>query len=135
MSLWESELLSFIDRCSIGAFERPSEAIRTMVQIIDDAPDHIAPLISPRAEPQRIDALLDIDAPVSAAMELIGPLCGILVSQSPIGAASGLVKIVDEIEEANFFAADPAVALMGAYGTALISVLAHIRETAVPNNI
>ena len=134
MSLWETQLMSFIDRCSIGGFDSPSEAVVTMAKIIDEAPDHIAPLIYPRADAERIDALLDVDAPVTAAIELIGPLCGVLVSRSPIGAASGLVKIVDEIEEANFFAADPAIALMGAYGTALIGVLAHVREGVMPGN-
>ena len=67
--------------------------------------------------------LIEVDAQICAAMELVGPLCGILVSRSPIGSSSGLVKIVDEVEEGNFFAADPAVALLGAYGRALVSVM------------
>ena len=48
------------------------------------------------------------------------------------GSASGMVKIVDEIEEGNLFAADPAIALVGAYGAALVKVSAHVGEQDEP---
>jgi hypothetical protein len=37
-----------------------------------------------------------------------------------------LVKINDEVDEGNFFAEDPAIALLGAYGTALVAVIARV---------
>ena len=65
-------------------------------------------------------------APLCAAMELVGPLCGVLLSRSAGGTASGMVKIIDEVDESNFFAEDPAIALLGAYGTALVAVIARM---------
>lgn len=130
MSPWEARLLSFVDECSVEGFETASAAVSKMAQILDEAPEQIAPLISPRAESARIAALLEVDAQITAAIELIGPLCGILISRSAIGSSSGLVKIVDEVEEGNFFAADPAIALLGAYATALIAVIAHMKDNA-----
>lgn len=132
MSPWESRLLTFVDECSIDGFETASAAILGMAEILEEAPEHIAPLITPRADPARIAALLEVDAHVTAAIELIGPLCGLLISRSAIGSSSGLVKIVEEVEEGNFFAADPAIALLGAYGTALVAVIAHMKDGAAP---
>ena len=128
MSQWETNLLSFIECCSMDGFETPADAVLNMDRLLDDAPEEFEPLISPRASRARLSQLLDVDAHVSAAMELVGPLCGVLISSSPIGSSSGLVKIVDEVEEGNFFAADPAIALLGAYGTALIAVSAHKKQ-------
>ena len=127
MSLWETSLLTFIDCCSMDGFETASEAVLAMAEILDEAPEDIEPLISPRADSARLSQLLEVDAHVSAAMELVGPLGGVLVSRSAIGSSSGMVKIVDEVGEGNFFAADPAIALLGAYGTALVAVIAHIK--------
>lgn len=125
MSHWETKLLSFIDCCSMDGFETPSDAVLILDKLLDEAPEELQALISPRASRDRLSQLIEVDAHVSAAMELVGPLCGMLVSSSPIGSSSGLVKIIDEVEEGNFFAADPAIALLGAYGTALIAVNAH----------
>ena len=123
MSLWETRILTFVEACSVGGFGAANEAILALADILDEAPEEVAPIISPRASRERLIQLIEVDAQICAAMELVGPLCRLLVSRSPIGSSSGLVKIVDEVEEGNFFAADPAVALLGAYGRALVSVM------------
>ena len=113
----------------MDGFETASEAVLALAQVLDEAPEDLEPLISPRADHVRLARLLEVDAHVSAAIELIGPLGGILLSRSAIGSSSGMVKIVDEVQEGNFFAADPAIALLGAYGSALVAVIAHLRGT------
>ena len=35
-------------------------------------------------------------------------------------------EFIDEVDEGNFFAEDPAIALLGAYGTALVAVIARV---------
>ena len=126
MSSWDASLLTFVDSCSVGDFGVAAQAVLAMAEILDAAPAHYAPLISPRAGADRIAELLAADAPLCAAMELVGPLCGVLLSRSVGGTASGMVKIIDEVEEGNFFAEDPAIALLGAYGTALVAVIARM---------
>ena len=44
------------------------------------------------------------------------------------GVASSVAggMIIDEVDEGNFFAEDPAIALLGAYGTALVAVIARV---------
>lgn len=128
MLRWESRLLTFIDSCSTNGFDTASDAILAMAEILDDAPDAIVPLISPRAGHGRLARLIAVEADVCAAMELVGPLCGMLISRSAEGSSSGLVKIVEEVEEGNFFAADPAIALLGAYGNALVGLVAHAKS-------
>ena len=103
MSLWETRILTFVEACSVGGFGAANEAILALADILDEAPEEVAPIISPRASRERLTQLIEVDA--------------------QIGSSSGLVKIVDEVEEGNFFAADPAVALLGAYGRALVSVM------------
>ena len=126
MSSWDASLLTFVDSCSVGDFGTAAQGVLAMAEILDAAPAHYAPLISPRAGADRIAELLAADAPLCAAMELVGPLCGVLLSRSAGGTASGMVKIIDEVEEGNFFAEDPAIALLGAYGTALVAVIARV---------
>lgn len=126
MSSWDASLLTFVDSCSVGDFGTAAQAVLAMAEILDAAPAHYAPLISPRADADRIAELLAADAPLCAAMELVGPLCGVLLSRSAGGTASGMVKIIDEVDEGNFFAEDPAIALLGAYGTALVAVIARM---------
>ena len=126
MSSWDASLLTFVDSCSVGDSGTAAQAVLAMAEILDTAPAHYAPLISPRADADRIAELLAADAPLCAAMELVGPLCGVLLSRSAGGTASGMVKIIDEVEEGNFFAEDPAIALLGAYGTALVAVIARM---------
>lgn len=126
MSSWDASLLTFVDSCSVGDSGTAAQAVLAMAEILDAAPAHYAPLISPRAGADRIAELLAADAPLCAAMELVGPLCGVLLSRSAGGTASGMVKIIDEVEEGNFFAEDPAIALLGAYGTALVAVIARM---------
>ena len=126
MSSWDASLLTFVDSCSVGDFGVAAQAVLAMAEILDAAPAHYAPLISPRAGADRIAELLAADAPLCAAMELVGPLCGVLLSRSAGGTASGMVKIIDEVDEGNFFAEDPAIALLGAYGTALVAVIARV---------
>ncbi|MBO9505614.1 hypothetical protein J7348_13375 [Qipengyuania flava] len=126
MSSWDASLLTFVDSCSVGDFGTAAQAVLAMAEILDAAPTHYAPLISPRADADRIAELLAADAPLCAAMELVGPLCGVLLSRSAGGTASGMVKIIDEVDEGNFFAEDPAIALLGAYGTALVAVIARM---------
>ena len=121
MSSWDASLLTFVDSCSVGDFGTAAQAVLAMAEILD-----YAPLISPRAGADRIAELLAADAPLCAAMELVGPLCGVLLSRSAGGTASGMVKIIDEVDEGNFFAEDPAIALLGAYGTALVAVIARM---------
>lgn len=126
MSSWDASLLTFVDSCSVGDFGTAAQAVLAMAEILDAAPAHYAPLISPRAGADRIAELLAADAPLCAAMELVGPLCGVLLSRSAGGTASGMVKIIDEVDEGNFFAEDPTIALLGAYGTALVAVIARM---------
>ena len=126
MSSWDASLLTFVDSCSVGDFGTAAQAVLAMAEILNAAPTHYAPLISPRADADRIAELLAADAPLCAAMELVGPLCGVLLSRSAGGTASGMVKIIDEVDEGNFFAEDPAIALLGAYGTALVAVIARM---------
>ena len=126
MSSWDASLLTFVDSCSVGDSGTAAQAVLAMAEILDATPAHYAPLISPRADADRIAELLAADAPLCAAMELVGPLCGVLLSRSAGGTASGMVKIIDEVEEGNFFAEDPAIALLGAYGTALVAVIARM---------
>lgn len=129
MSLWESRILTFVDSCSAGSFETSDDAIWALAAILDEAPPEVAPIVSQRADNDRLAELLDVDAQINAAIELVGPTCGILLTSSPIGSSSGLVKIIDEVEEGNFFASDPAIALLGAYGRALVAILATVRIT------
>lgn len=126
MSSWDASLLTFVDSCSVGDFGTAAQVVLAMAEILDAAPAHYAPLISPRADADRIAELLAADAPLCAAMELVGPLCGVLLSRSAGGTASGMVKIIDEVDEGNFFVEDPAIALLGAYGTALVAVIARM---------
>ena len=97
MSSWDASLLTFVDSCSVGDFGTAAQAVLAMAEILDAAPAHYAPLISPRAGADRIAELLAADAPLCAAMELVGPLCGVLLSRSAGGTASGMVKIIDEV--------------------------------------
>lgn len=124
MSPWESRVLSFIDTCSVGGFEKSSNAIVALAEILDDAPAALAKIVSDRADNSRLAQLLEVDAHLCAAMELVGPGRGILITSSSIGSSSGLVKIVEDVEEGNFFADDPAIALLGAYAQALVAIIA-----------
>ncbi|MBO6527423.1 MULTISPECIES: hypothetical protein [unclassified Erythrobacter] len=95
-----------------------------LAAILDDAPPALAAILSKRADNARLAQLLEVDAQLCAAMELVGPTRGILIGCSAIGSSSGLVKIVDDVEEGNFFADDPAIALLGAYARALVAIIA-----------
>ncbi|KWV94104.1 hypothetical protein ASS64_09680 [Erythrobacter sp. AP23] len=124
MSPWESRILSFVDSCSVGGFQTSHDAIVALAAILDDAPPALAAILSKRADNARLAQLLEVDAQLCAAMELVGPTRGILIGCSAIGSSSGLVKIVDDVEEGNFFADDPAIALLGAYARALVAIIA-----------
>ena len=132
MPLWNTRLLDLVDTCSVDGFATASDAILAMADLLDTAPIQLAPFITPRASRARLARLLEADAAVCAALELVGPLSGVLLSRAAGGSASGMVKIVDEIEEGNLFAADPAIALVGAYGAALVKVSAHVGEHDEP---
>ena len=72
MSSWDASLLTFVDSCSVGDSGTAAQAVLAMAEILDAAPAHYAPLISPRADADRIAELLAADAPLCAAMELVG---------------------------------------------------------------
>lgn len=128
MSPWEGRILSFVDTCSVGGFPTSTRAIESLAELLDNAPRALSPHLASRADNARLAQLLAVDAQLCAAVELVGSNRGILITRSAIGASSALVKIADDVEEGNFFADDPVIALLGAYAQALVAVIAATKN-------
>ena len=73
MPLWNTRLLDLVDTCSVDGFATASDAILAMADLLDTAPIQLAPFITPRASRDRLARLLEADAAVCAALELVGP--------------------------------------------------------------
>lgn len=122
MSPWEVNLVQFIDDCAEGGITEPTAALSNFAALALCAPPEFAGLFDRFPNEARIARLVEVDAYVTAAMEMVGPYCGILLTRSATGASSGLVTISNEVEEGSFFCEDPAVALLGAFARALLAL-------------
>lgn len=121
MSPWESNLQQFVDDCAERRLADPQEALVNFAELRNSATPEYSGLFDQPVEPKRLQELFDAQAFVCAAIELVGPDCGILITRSASGSASALVTISGEVEEGNFFCDDPAIALVGAFARALLT--------------
>lgn len=128
MSVWDADLQQFIDDCAERRIADPRTALTDFAGIIDLAPPEFAELFESSITAERLDELCRVEAYLCAAVELVGPYCGILVTRSATGSASALVSISSEVEEGNFFGSDPAVTLLAACARALLLLKAAPRR-------
>ncbi|MBX7481889.1 hypothetical protein [Qipengyuania qiaonensis] len=120
MSPWESSVQQYVDDCAEGRLYEPRTALAVFAELRNSAPKKYAGLFDQPVAPARLEELYEARAYVSAAMELVGPYCGVLVTRAASGPSSALVSFSGEIEEGNFFGEDPAIALVAACARALL---------------
>ena len=124
---WGASLQDFLNDCVEGRITDQREALFSFAGLIDDAPPEFAALFERSITKQRLGELCDVKAYANAAIEMIGPSCGFLVTRSASGSASALVTISSDVEEGNFVGDDPAIALLGACARAMQLVMAGPR--------
>lgn len=122
MSGWHMALQQFVDECVERQSLEPEYALLEFATILGNAPAEYAALFDNSVSIERLRELCALQAYLCAAIELVGPYCGILVTRSAGGSSSALVSISDEVEEGNFFGNQPAVALLAAYARALLAL-------------
>lgn len=127
MSGWDLVLQQFVDDCVERQIADPRAALTDFAGIIDLAPPEFAELFERSITTKRLDELCGVEAYLCAAIELVGPYCGILVTRSATGSASALVSISGEVEEGNFFGDDPTITLLAACARALLLLKAAPR--------
>lgn len=120
MSPWEISVQQFVDDCVEGRLHDPHAALKAFAELRLIAPAKYAALFDQPVTEERLAELCNARAFVCAAMELVGPYCGILVTRAASGPSSALVSFSGEIEEGNFFGDDPAIALVAACARALL---------------
>ena len=120
MSPWETRVQQFVDDCVEGRLYEPRTALAAFAELRNSAPRKYSGLFDQPMPSARLEELCKVRAYVSAAMELVGPYCGILVTRAASGPSSALVSFSGEIEEGNFFGEDPAIALVAACARALL---------------
>ena len=122
MSPWESSLVRFVDDCAESRITEPVAALHCFAELRDCAPSEFAGLFDRFPSRDRLQKLIEEEAFLTAAMEMIGPYCGILITRSGEGSSSALVTISREVDEGNFFCDDPAIALLGAFSRSLLAL-------------
>ena len=133
MSPWEARVQQYIDDCVEGRLYEPYAALLAFAELRNSAPPKYAGLFNQPMAPTRLEELCNVRAYVNAAMELVGPHCGILVTRAASGPSSALVSFSAEIEEGNFFCDDPAIALVAACAKALLVLGGATAPTARPH--
>ncbi|EDL49948.1 hypothetical protein [Erythrobacter sp. SD-21] len=122
MSAWYTELQRFIDGCVEEGREQPQSALEEFWSLICKAPPEYALLFENSITAGRLDQLCAADAYLSAAVEMVGPYCGILVTRAATGSSSAVVSISGEAKEGEFFGYDPTVALLAACAHAMLTL-------------
>jgi len=120
MSPWENSVQQYVDDCVEGRLHEPRAALIAFAELRRSAPQKYADLFDQSMTADRLDELCQVRAYVDAAMELVGPYCGVLVTRAASGPSSALVSFSGEIEEGNFFGDDPAISLVAACARALL---------------
>lgn len=122
MSPWQMKLSSFLTACLDAQFIDSRAALQAYLNLKESAPEEFSSLLGQNVSMARLDKLCQLGADLTAAMEIVGPHCGILVSRSVDGSSSALVKYPGASEEGSFFGDDPATSLLAASAQALLTV-------------
>ena len=96
MSPWEISVQQFVDDCVEGRLHDPHAALKAFAELRLIAPAKYAALFDQPVTEERLAELCNARAFVCAAMELVGPYCGILVTRAASGPSSALVSFSGE---------------------------------------
>jgi hypothetical protein len=113
---WRAHLRALLAECDASAAIEQAERIRQAWELFAAAPQPQAGL----PPHDTIEAMLDADACESAALALVGPERGFLLSRGGNGMAIASIVLPDADEDHTASGATPALALLAALALALL---------------
>ncbi|MBS0476165.1 MAG: hypothetical protein JSR28_13605 [Proteobacteria bacterium] len=114
-----------------SAFATPDggcDLVRSLASLVQTHPQ-----LSLAIDEPLVAALLDVSADASAALALVEPLAGYMLSRAPGGRHLATVVLVDQASEHHAEGASAALALVGALATALAEPVGNTTPKLRPN--
>jgi hypothetical protein len=123
--LWILELSEFIEECERATETHAERILRRFASLQSFAPAKWREKAQPTIKPHRLEQLINASAFESAAIGLLGPSSGYMLSRSADGNCIGSVWLQGGSDEYHARSDSEGIALVAAFATGLFASLAR----------